>query len=100
MRYFFGFFFLLMSIAGCKQKATLSDRAQLENDLKKTMNEYLQKNNAKPGISFTVTDVIFFDEKNSHTCIFDVTMHYANKDTIGKMKAIISNDFSSVKRIY
>ena len=100
MKYFFGFIFLLMTTFGCKQKATLSDMVQVENNLIKTMNEYLQKNNAKPGVGFTVKDVIFFPEKNSYTCEFNVTMHFGNKDTIGKMKAIISNDFNTVKRIY
>jgi hypothetical protein len=100
MKYFFSFAFMLMMATGCKPKASLPDRAQLENTLIKTMNEYLQKNNAKPGVGFTVKDVIFFPEKNSYTCEFNVTMHLGSKDTTGKMKAIISNDFGSVKRIY
>jgi hypothetical protein len=101
MRYIVALLFVLATAGGCKQKAAISDRAHIESELIRTMSEYLQKNNGGPDRSFTVTDVIFFAEKESYTCEFDVTMHYGNNQVkTGKMKAIISSDLSSVKRIY
>lgn len=97
-----GLVVLLLSLAalGCKQQMSASERAELEKKLMTTMQEYLQKNNGKPTVTFTVTDVAFFSEKDHHTCEFNVSMHFDNRDTSGKMKAFISKDFKTVTRLY
>lgn len=96
-----GVFLLLgLLLSACKQGMTASDREKLEAKLMTTMGDYLQKNNGRPGVTFKVVEVTFFSEKDHHTCEFNVIMHYDNKDTTGKMKAFISNDFKTVTRLY
>ena len=98
MKYLPGFLFLLMTIAGCKQKSSSSKEELLEQKLINTMSDYLKKD--KPEATFVVKDVIYFKEKDFFTCEFDVRMQAHGVDTVGKMKATISNDLSTVKRIY
>ena len=95
MKYFIPVLFMLLMGAACKQKPMTE--AQVENKLKKTMNDYLEKN-SKSKVVFTVKDVIYYSEKEHYYCEFKVNMRADNKDSTGTMTAIISSDFSTVER--
>lgn len=97
MRYFFTLFFLLVFNTGCKQKVISG--TELENKLKETMIEYLQKT-LQPGTIITINDMSYFPEKEKkiYVCNFQVKMRIQDKDTTGIMIANISNDFSKVNR--
>jgi hypothetical protein len=95
MKYFISLLFVLLMGAGCKQKPMTE--AQVENKLKKTMNDYLGKD-GKSNVVFTVKDVIYYSEKEYYYCEFKVSMRADNKDSTGTMTAIISSDFSTVER--
>jgi hypothetical protein len=96
MKYFFTLIFLLMLTAGCRQRQL--SQAEMENKLKETMKDYLDKKPHK-GVVFTIKDVIFYPEKTFYRCEFHVDMRYGNKDTSGIMTANILKDFSKVERL-
>lgn len=96
MKYFIGLFIILALAGGCKPKK-LSE-SQIESKLIKTMSDHLDKT-AKPGIAFTVKDVLFYDKGKEYYCEFRVNMHSVGKDTTGTMTALISHDLSKVARI-
>jgi hypothetical protein len=85
----------------CKAKNTSAD---LENDLKATMQTYLykDKNNDSANVKFRVLDVIYYDDKlkNMYDCEFKVNMKTKSLDTTGTMKANISKDFKKVVRLF
>lgn len=95
MKYFISLFFILALAAGCKPKK-LSE-SQIESQLIKTMGDYLDKT-AKPGIAFTVKDVIFDERRGQYYCEFRVNMRSPGKDTTGTMTAFITHDFTKVDR--
>jgi hypothetical protein len=95
MKYFLGLFFILALAAGCRPKK-LSD-SQIETKLIKTMSDYLDKT-AKPGVVFTVKDVLFDDRKGQYYCEFRVNMRSVGKDTLGTMTAFVTHDFTKVER--
>jgi len=88
-------------ILSCKAKNT---SANLENDLKATMQAYLykDKNNDSANVKFRVLDVIYYDDKlkDMYDCQFKVNMKIKSLDTTGIMKANISRDFKKVVRLY
>ena len=92
-------FFLLM--LSCKIKSTPAD---LENDLKTTMQTYLykDKNNDSANIKFRVLDVVYYDDEltNMYDCEFKVNMKTKSLDTTGIMKANISKDLKKVVRLF
>ena len=97
MKYFLIFILILVIGAGCKPK--LLSGQDLKNKLIETMSDYLNKN-LKPGVTFTITNVIYYPEVNKklYDCQFNVSMNYNKKDTSGIMTATITNDFKEVKR--
>ena len=97
MRYFFTFALLFVLAAGCKPKVISG--AALQSKLIETMSDYLHKT-LKPGVQFTVKDVIYYPEKAKelYICQFHVNMHFSNNDTTGIVAATISNDFNTVIR--
>lgn len=94
MKYLLPLLFILLMSAGCKQKPLTE--AQVENKLKKTMNDYLGKN-GRTKVVFTVKNVIYYSDKEYYYCEFKVNMRDDNKDSTGTMTAIISSDFSTVE---
>lgn len=97
MKYVFTFILLLAMGIGCKPKV-LSGKA-LENKLMETMSDFL-KNSPNKGIKFTVKDVIYYPNINKklYDCEFHVDMQKGDKDTVGIMRATITNDFKDVER--
>jgi len=97
MKVFIAFVFLALVGAGCKQKVISGP--ELKKKLIETMQDHLDKT-AQPGVQFQVKDVNYFPEAKtkSYTCDFQVHMRTANVDTVGTMRAIISNDFKTVDR--
>lgn len=95
MKYILSLFFVLVLGTACQEKKY--SQAELEDKLKQTMKDYLVKT-SNPGITVTVKEVIFYDEKNQFICEFKVNMRSATKDTTGTMSAIISSDFKKVER--
>ncbi|HEY5462700.1 MAG TPA: hypothetical protein VIJ95_05535 [Hanamia sp.] len=97
MKYFFTFILLLFLGIGCKPKV-LSGK-ELHDKLVETMDDYLQKN-LKPGISFTIKELVYYPEVNKklYDCKFYVYMHSNTVDTTGIMFATITNDFKEVVR--
>ena len=101
MRYFFALSFILaVAVTACRQK--IISGVELENKLKQTMQEYLDKT-GKEGAVYKVEDVAFFadKEKKLYICEFHVNVKASavNLDTTGIMKADIPNDFSKVTRM-
>ncbi|TMI68392.1 MAG: hypothetical protein E6H09_22760 [Bacteroidetes bacterium] len=96
-RYFFIALFISILSVGCEQKV-LSGK-DLEDKLKATMTEHLQKT-LRPGTSFEIKDMTYYPDKikNCFICVFDVRVKSANSDTTGTMKAFISPDFTKVER--
>lgn len=92
------FFGLMLS---CKAKTSPAD---LENDLKTTMQAYLyqDKNNDSANIKFRVLDVVYYDDNltNMYDCEFKVNMKTKSLDTTGVMKANISKDLKKVVRLF
>lgn len=97
MKYIFCFSFVIILSNGCKPKVLSG--VDLENKLKETMATHLDKV-PHPGIEFKVKSVTYFPEtdKKDYICQFEVDMQYKDRDTIGMMKAVISNDFKDVQR--
>ena len=77
---------------------------EVEQKLKTTMLDYLYKNNLKGDsskVKFRIQNVYYYDNKVEYTCEFRIKMlMVGKKDTVGFMKAVISKDFSDVKRTY
>jgi hypothetical protein len=100
MRYFLAFTILLAMATACKQK--IISGVELENKLKQTMQDYLEKT-GKEGALYKVEDVAFFadKEKKLYICEFHVNVkaNAVHLDTTGIMKAEIPNDFSKVTRM-
>ena len=96
-RYFFIVSIIILLSAGCKQKE-LSGK-ELEDKLKATMTEHLQKR-LRPGTNFEIKNMTYYPDKikNCFICVFDVRVKSANSDTTGIMKAFISPDFKKVER--
>jgi hypothetical protein len=96
-RYFFIVLFLSLLSVGCEQKV-LSGK-ELEDKLKATMTEHLQKT-LRPGTDFEIKNMTYYPDKikNCFICVFDVRVKSAHSDTIGTMKAFISPDFKKVER--
>lgn len=99
MKYFFAFVFFAFLFVSCKQK--ILKGVELQNKLIETMQDFLDKQ-PHPGVEFKVKDVDFFTEvaTKSYDCQFHVDMRSAQKDTVGAMMAIITNDFKKVDRRY
>jgi hypothetical protein len=101
IKIFSRFFFIVSLItilsAGCEQKV-LSGK-ELEDKLKATMTEHLQKT-LRPGTNFEIMNMTYYPDKikNCFICVFDVRIKSANSDTTGTMKAFISPDFKKVER--
>jgi hypothetical protein len=91
------FLLTLLSI-GCLKKIS---KRETEDHLKASMLSFLDSSiSKKTNANFTVLEVIYFPEKTAYDCEFKVRMKTPEKDTVGIMKAIISNDFKVVKRRY
>lgn len=97
MKYFFTLVLLCILATGCKPK--ILEGKDLENKLKSTMKEYLEKT-LQPGVQVTIKDVSYFPEKKKKLfiCQFHVDMRYGATDTVGIVTGTISNDFSRVER--
>lgn len=97
MKFGFILIVLLTLSTGCKQKI-LSGKA-LEDKLMETMNDFLNKN-PKNDIKFTVKDVVYYPDINKklYDCKFHVDMQKGEMDTVGIMRATITNDFKEVQR--
>lgn len=94
------FFILLLSIivvAGCKQRVLYGQ--DLENKLKETMLEHLNKT-MKLGTRVDIRELTYYadKERKMYICQFSVHVHTPTTDTTGIMKAFISNDFEKVER--
>lgn len=89
----------ILILSGCIRKPAQRD---VSDRLKSTMNLFLNSPekidtaNAK----FTVLSVTFYEEKSAYECEFKVHLKNISTDTIGTMGAVISKDFSKVKRKY
>ena len=89
----------ILILSGCIRKPAQRD---VSDRLKSTMNIFLNSPekidtaNAK----FTVLSVTFYEEKSAYECEFKVHLKNISTDTIGTMGAVISKDFSQVKRKY
>ncbi|MBG9378337.1 hypothetical protein I5907_19015 [Panacibacter sp. DH6] len=92
---------LLFIFAACNNNPS---PAETEARLKQTMLSYLFKENAKgdtSAIKFRIDKVYYFDNKVNYNCEFYVHMVIPGKvDTTGVMKAIVSKDYTDVKRLY
>lgn len=92
-----------MLVFSCRVK---DPATELENDLKNAMQTYLYSgvNNDSSNVQYHVEDVTYFNDKlkNRYVCEFKVHFHVKAKsyDTTGIMKAYISKDFKTVKRLY
>jgi hypothetical protein len=97
MKYIFTFIVIIVFNTGCKPK--LLSGKELEDKLIETMGDYLHKT-LKPGITFTIKDVIYYPEVNKkmYDCQFHVQMQSSKIDTTGIMTATITNDFKEVVR--
>ena len=91
---------ILLLIAGIGCKPRVISGKELENKLIETMADYLKKSSTT-GAEFQIKSVTYFPNANKklYDCEFSVNMHLNNKDTIGIMKAKITNDFKNVERI-
>ena len=100
MKYIVILIFSLSFALACKRK--ILSGAELNNQLIKTMQSYLDKQ-AKPGVTYRVKDVTYYADKKKkeYNCEFHVHLHAdkANFDTTGIMSANIPNDFSKVERL-
>ena len=101
MRYFFALAILLaVAVTACRQR--IISGVELENKLKQTMQDYLNKT-GKEGAVYKVEDVAFFadKEKRLYICEFHVNVKASSVhlDTTGIMKAEIPNDFRKVTRM-
>jgi len=89
-------------VLSCKAKD--STPADIENDLKKTMQTYLYNtiHNDSSNVKYRVKDVIYYDDKERNIYICEFTVNLKDKlfDTTGIMKANISRDFKKVVRLY
>jgi|SRR6516225_9595139 hypothetical protein len=87
----------------CKAKEEKTP-AELEQELKSTMQTYLykDKNNDSSAVKFRVLKVIYYDDKerDMYDCEFTVNMKTKALDTTGFMKANISKDFKKVDRLF
>ena len=97
------FFVLLIAAFAFSCRAKDSTRAGLEDDLKTTMQTYLYKaiNNDSSNAKYRVQKVDFYDDKERgmYICVFTVNLKERMFDTTGIMKANISKDFKTVKRL-
>jgi hypothetical protein len=86
-------------LSGCIRKPTQRD---VSARLKSTMNLFLNspKRTDTANAKFTVLSVTFYEEKTAYECEFKVHLKNISTDTIGTMGAVISKDFSQVKRKY
>lgn len=90
---------LLLLFFSCKQKV-LSGK-DLEKKLVETMQHYLDNEGKQRDVDFHVKDVLYYTDvrEKKYDCEFHVNMHSEKLDTVGLMKAAITNDFKKVKRI-
>lgn len=97
MKYFYSLILILALGIACKQKV-LSGK-ELEDKLKKTMSDHLDKT-LQPGTKYTIQEVIYYPDKikKIYICTFKVEVKTATSDTTGTMMANIPNDFSKVER--
>lgn len=89
----------VLIIASCKAK---DPNTEVRNDLKNTMQKFLYNsiNNDSSNVKYQVKDVIYFEDKDKYICEFTVHLRAKLFDTTGIMKAFISKDFKTVKRLY
>ncbi|HWB28315.1 MAG TPA: hypothetical protein VG738_22740 [Chitinophagaceae bacterium] len=93
---------LLLSIFfACKYKPAETS-AELRERLKKTMADFLYKNNHVDSgeVKYDVLDVVYYENPGDYVCEFKVHMHERNLDTTGMMSARISKDMTHVFRRY
>ena len=90
---------LLLSIS-CTYHHTTLTQNQAEAQLKKVFQASLYKgiHNDSARVRYYVQSVIYYEDPNNYNCEFKVRMVQPNLDTTGIMRAIISKDFTSVKR--
>ncbi len=93
--------FFLCFVFACKTK---DPAAELENNLKQTMQTYLynQVNNDSSNVKYHVEKVNYYNDNLKKKYICEFTVHLKAKlfDTTGKMKAYVSRDFKTVERLY
>ena len=98
MKFIFSCCIMLLLAVSCQRKDSL------KNDLKSAMQTYLYSaiNNDSSNVKYYVDSVIYFDDaiKKMYVCVFTVHMKEKLFDTTGEMKAYISKDFKTVKRLY
>ena len=77
-------------------------KAEVENDLKTTMQKYLYTsvNNDSSTVKYRVLDVTYYEESDEYLCEFKVHMKTNTVDTTGVMKANISKDLKKIVRLY
>ena len=77
-------------------------KAEVENDLKTTMQKYLYTsvNNDSSTVKYRVLDVTYYEESDEYLCEFKVHMKTTTVDTTGVMKANISKDLKKIVRLY
>lgn len=69
----------------------------------KSMQAYLyrvQVNNDSSVVKYHVNDVVYFEDTTKYICEFTVNMKERKLDTTGIMKATVSKDFKTIKRLY
>ena len=92
---------LLLLAFSCQRKYT---HEELEAELNRSMTAYLYEENDKDSshVRYRIQHTAFFEEKNSFETEFTVNVHtlQTGHDTTGVMKASISKDFKTVKRIF
>jgi hypothetical protein len=93
---------LLISVF-CFACVMSNSEPDVETDLKSAMQKYLysQVNNDSSNVQYRVQSVIFYNDakNNFYICDFTVYMKVRSFDTTGTMRATISRDFKTVKRI-
>jgi hypothetical protein len=93
---------LIFLLCACSFACKAKD--SIEDDLKNTMQAYLYSgvNNDSSNVKYHVEKVIYFDDtiEKRYVCVFTVHMKEKLFDTTGEMKAYISKDLKTVKRLY
>jgi hypothetical protein len=89
---------------GCLCAFACVAKDSTEEDLINAMRTYLYNgvNNDSTNVKYYIEKVIYYNDKNRGEYICEFTVHLKERmfDTTGIMKAYISKDFKTVKRLY
>ena len=91
---------LLLSLAfACKYHGSNAPE-ELREKLKKTMTDFLYKNNHvdSADVKYDILEVVYYENPTDYVCEFKVHMKEGSLDTTGMMSARITKDMSHVLR--